>query len=303
MQKSISDLKITTLADNLVQSSIFQLGQWGLSFFLEMRDAKGEERKILLDTSANKEAFLHNVKKLEIDLGTIDCMVLSHGHFDHTAAIVEVVKASGGVPVYAHPYCFNSRAFVNKKGTRMEIGVPKGQGIAEIEAAGGKVVLSRDPVEVVPGFWTTGEVDMRSFEDRGLVEGTKRLIVVDGEEIDDLLLDDLALWGVVDGYGPFVVTGCAHSGILNTLLQVKRLSESELIYGFTGGTHLIDRPDEYLNRTFKGLSEMGLKVVSACHCTGFKATSMLWQRFPEEFVLNFCGQVIEVGKEPENKMV
>jgi len=164
-------------------------------------------------------------------------------------------------------------------------------------------VRAREPVEVVPGFWTTGEVEMKSFEDRCLVEGTKRILIVDGEEIDDLLLDDLALWGVVDSLGPFVVTGCAHTGIVNTLLQVQQLCGSETIYGFTGGTHLIEKTDSYLNRTFKSLAGFGMKVMSACHCTGFKATSMLWQRFPEEFILNYCGQIIEVGKEPEHRIV
>ena len=30
---------------------------------------------------------------------------------------------------------------------------------------------------------------------------------------------------------------------------------------------------------------------------------MFGQRFPEDFILNFCGQVLEVGKEPENRIV
>jgi len=135
---------------------------------------------------------------------------------------------------------------------------------------------------------------LRSFEDRGLVAGTKRILVVDGEEIEDFLLDDLSLWGVVDEYGPFVVTGCAHTGIVNTLHQVQELCGSKKIYGFTGGTHLIEKEDA-IERTFDELEKFGLKLMSACHCTGFKATSMLEQRFPDEFVLNYSGKIIEIG--------
>jgi hypothetical protein len=29
----------------------------------------------------------------------------------------------------------------------------------------------------------------------------------------------------------------------------------------------------------------------------------LWQAFPDIFVLNFCGRVIEAGKEPEPRVV
>jgi len=297
MQPSIKYMKITTLAENIVQT-IFEVGQWGLSFYIELVDANGDEKSILLDTGINKDALFHNIKSLKKDLGKIDCIVLSHGHLDHTAATVEAVKASGGVPVYAHPHCFLPRYWENKQGKRMNIGVFEGQGVAEIEAAGGKVVLSRESVEVVPGFWTTGEVPLRSFEDRGLIAGERRIIVVDGEEVDDLLLDDLALWGTVDGYGPFVVSGCAHSGIVNTLLRVQELSGSKKIYGFTGGTHLFQKNDADIERTFDELGKFDLELMSACHCTGFKPTSMLQQRFPDEFVLNYSGKVIEIGEKP-----
>lgn len=129
-----------------------------------------------------------------------------------------------------------------------------------------------------------------------LVAGERRILVVDGEEIDDLLLDDLALWGVVEGYGPFVVTGCAHTGIVNTLLRVQELSGSKEIYGFTGGTHLYEKNLADLERTFDELGKFGLKLMSACHCTGFKPTFMLEQRFPDEFVLNYSGKVIKIGQ-------
>ena len=85
LKSSIKYLKITTLAENLVQT-VSELGQWGLSFYIDLIDAKGDERKILLDTGINKDALFHNIKSLKKDLNTIDCIVLSHGHLDHTAA-------------------------------------------------------------------------------------------------------------------------------------------------------------------------------------------------------------------------
>jgi len=295
LKSSIEYLKITTLAENLVQTGS-ELGQWGLSFYIDLIDAKGDERNILLDTGINKDALFHNIKSLKKDLSKLDCIVLSHGHLDHTAATVEAVKISGGAPVYAHPHCFYPKIFENKEGKRRHIGVPEGQGISDIESAGGELIFSKEPMEVVPGFWTTGEVPRRSFEKRNLAPNTKLITIIDGEEVDDLLLDDLALWGVVDGYGPFVVTGCAHTGIVNTLLHVQELSVSKMIYGFTGGTHLYVRNDAEVERTFDELGKFGLQLMSACHCTGFNPTSLLGQRFPDEFVLNYSGKVIELEK-------
>ena len=298
MTSSIEYLKITTLAENYVQTGS-EVGQWGLSFYLDLVDSNGDERKILFDTGINKDALLHNVKSLKKDLAILDCIVLSHGHLDHTAATVDAVKATGGVPVYAHPHCFLPKYYLTNEGKRIPIGVPDGQGVSEIEDAGGKVVLSTVPVEVVPGFWTTGEVPRRTFEKTSAGSGPKRIQVLDGEDHEDLVLDDLSLWGVVEGYGPFVVTGCAHAGILNTLMHVRELSGITDIYGFTGGTHLFDKNEADLKRTLDELGEFGMKLMSPCHCTGFKPTATLWNMFPEEFMLNHSGKVIELEKKPQ----
>ena len=299
----VQDLKITTLAENLVQAG--GLGQWGLSFLVELTDSRGDARKVVFDTGAVKEALLHNVKLLEVDLGDVDCVVISHGHGDHTAATVEVVEAAGGVKVYGHPHTFLPRFYVDRQGRRRRGGPPKGEGLAEIEAGGGEVVLSEGPVEVVPGLWTTGQVErVTEFEQISApAAGSKRIIIVDGEEVDDQILDDQSLWMNVEGVGPFVVTGCAHAGPVNTLLQVRRLGGFDSIHGLVGGTHLAGRRDEYLESTIAELKKFGLGLISPCHCTGFKATARLWEAFPDEFVLNYSCRVIEAGKEPDPRVI
>jgi len=300
----VGSLKITTLAENLVQTG--GLGQWGLSFLLELIDTKGENRKVVFDTSANKEAFLHNVRHLKVDLGNVDCVVISHGHGDHTAATVEVVEAAGGVKVYGHPHTFLPRFNVDKNGKRRRGGPPEGEGLVEIERAGGEVTLSAHPVEVVPGLWTTGQVErITSFEriSPPVNGGGKRIIVVDGKEINDQILDDQSLWTDVKDVGPLVITGCAHAGPVNTLLKAQTLGRFKKIHGLVGGTHLVEREEKYIEQTVKELRKFGLGLISPCHCTGFKATTRIWQAFPDAFVLNFCLRVIEAGKEPEQRLI
>ena len=70
----------------------------------------------LVETGFEYVAEMHNVKLLELDLGDVDCVVLSHGHGDHTAATVEVVEAAGGVRVYGHPHTFLPRVYVDREG-------------------------------------------------------------------------------------------------------------------------------------------------------------------------------------------
>lgn len=301
--RSIRGLKITTLAENSAQDIC--LGQWGLSFLLEMVDARGDNRKIIFDTGLNRQALLYNVRKLKVNLRGVDCIVLSHGHLDHTGATVQMVKALGSMKVYAHPHTFLPRFFQEKSGKRHMIGVPKGEGQEEIESVGGEVVLSAKPTEIVPGVWTTGQIERAtSFESVfPLSEGESLNIVIDGEKVEDRVLDDQALWMNVDKVGAFVVTGCAHAGLVNTLLHVQKIGQFSQIQGLVGGTHLVGRSEEYLQKTIKELEGFRLGLISPCHCTGFKATARLWHAFPQPFVLNFSGRVIEAGKEPEDRVV
>ncbi len=249
--------------------------------------------------------MLHNVKQLELNLDDVDCVVISHGHSDHTAATVEVVEAAGGVEVYAHPHTFLPRFYEDKNGRRRKHGVPKEEGIDEIEKVRGKLFLTAEPKEIVPGVWTTGEIQrVTPFEEAmPLSKGEKRTIMVEGEEVNDRILDDQAIWMDVEGAGALVVTGCAHAGPVNTLLQIQRIGHFRKIYGLVGGTHLVGRSDEYLKQTIDNLKQFQLSLFSPCHCTGFKATATLWQAFPEVFILNFAGRVIEIKKAPERQVI
>jgi 7,8-dihydropterin-6-yl-methyl-4-(beta-D-ribofuranosyl)aminobenzene 5'-phosphate synthase len=298
----IRNLKVITLAENMVGSEC--LGQWGLSFLLEFVDTKGDERKVVFDSGMHRQSLFYNMRKLKVNLRDVDCVLLSHGHYDHTVATVEVVKAAGGVKVYAHPHTFLPRFHVDKAGKRRQIGVPRGERMNDVERVGGDVVLSAERVEVVPGLWTTGQIARVTLFERPLPlsKGEKLTIVIDGEEVDDEILDDQALWMDVEGLGPVVITGCAHAGPVNTLLHVQKIGGFKRIHGLLGGTHLVGRSEEYVQQTVKELRKFGLGLISPCHCTGFKATVRLWQAFPQAFIMNFSGRVIEAGKEPASRV-
>ena len=301
--RPVRSLTITTLVENSAMS--FLLGQWGLSFLLEFSDAQNRRRKIIFDTGKDKRALLQNIKLLKINLSEVDCVVLSHGHLDHTAATVEIVKAAGGIKVYAHPHTFLPRFQKTKDGKTRRIGVPEKEGIADIEKAGGTVVYTSRPTEILPGLWTTGPIPRTSdFENvMDLPEGERLTICVDGKETDDHIRDDQALFAQVKDVGAYVITGCAHSGLINTLSHIQKVGGFRQVAGVIGGTHLIGRSDEYIQRTITELSHVGMNLISPCHCTGFKAQTRLWQTFPNAFVLNYTGRIIEAGKEPKPRVI
>jgi 7,8-dihydropterin-6-yl-methyl-4-(beta-D-ribofuranosyl)aminobenzene 5'-phosphate synthase len=295
----IRDLKVTTIADNLVLKAGLW-GQCGLSYLLELTDSGGDERKVLFDTGNDKEPLLYNIEKMELDLKDLDAIVLSHGHSDHTVATVEAVEMTGGCKVYAHPHCFMPRYYESREGKRTPGGVPEKENIPDIEAAGGEVILTADPVEVVPGLWTTGQIPrVTDFEKISRpLDGGRRIIVVDGEEQDDEILCDQSLWMEIEGEGCWVITGCAHSGPVNTVMHVCNLGGFQEVSAYIGGTHLVGRKNDYILKTANALKKYNLRLFSPCHCTGFNAMSLLHREFGESFAANYCGRVFKSWEKP-----
>jgi len=292
--KSIRNLKIYTIVENMV--GVKGWGSWGLSFLLEIEDANGDNQNILFDAGGNKEVFLHNTKIYNIELSNIDAIFLSHGHWDHSSAILEVVKASEGVKLFTHPEVFSHRFHVNIDGGRRDNGIQKEITIARIEDLGGEIIFNSKPVEIVPGLWTTGEVERVSGFETAMSfnENDKIVKIVDGKEIEDNIIDDQSLWTEIEGIGPMILTGCAHAGLINIIEKIKKLSNSEKFYGLIGGTHLVGRSDDYIDNTIHGLKSYEFQFLSPCHCTGFKATNVLYNNFQKEFHLNYCGRKFDM---------
>ncbi len=289
--RQVSGLRVMTLLDNTV-NSLGPLAHWGLSTLLTYADPDGVSRRVLVDTGSDPYCLIKNAKSLKVDLGGLDAIILSHGHLDHTAATVEVVRLNPGITIHAHPSTFDERNYISEKGERRRQSPPKGEGLAELKEAGAKLVYSRDPREVAPGVWATGEVPRRSFETIMELSGGKVVREEEGGEVEDLIPDDQSVFLTLRGLGLVVVTGCAHSGTLNTLSYVQELT-GEQPRALLGGTHLTQRKTGYITRTIEGLRGYGLALLSPSHCTGFQAAAQLAAAFPESFELNYSGKTFD----------
>ena len=95
------EVKITTLSENTANYGF--LAEWGLSILVEV-----EGLKILVDAGLSFSA-VHNAQLMGIDLSSIDRIVLSHGHADHTGGLREVLKIKHRVEVIAHPDVWASK--------------------------------------------------------------------------------------------------------------------------------------------------------------------------------------------------
>jgi len=270
------EIRITTLSENTAGYGF--LAEWGLSILVE-----ADGLRILMDTGLSFSA-VHNAQLMGIDLATIDRIVLSHGHADHTGGLREVLKIKGAVDIIAHPNVWTSK-YTRRDGQTEEqyIGIPFSR--EELESRGARFNLTREPVHISDNVMTTGEIPMLS----GYEETEDNLFTKEGGVLQpDKLADDLAL--VIDtDFGLVVILGCAHRGVVNTLRHAQNITGKELIYAAIGGTHLFRASDERIEHTIADLREMGIQRLGVSHCTGFRASARLAQEFEDAFFLNNAG--------------
>jgi len=275
-------LSITTLSDNTARMGDF-LGEWGLSILVET----GETR-VLLDTGKSFSA-VYNADTLGVDLGSIDIIVLSHGHYDHTGGLREILRRMRKeVEIIAHPDIWQIKYARREGEPDRYIGVPFLQ--TELESLGARFHLTTQPVVITGTIMTTGEIPMvTAFE-----EVDSALFIKEGPAWQpDKVMDDQALI-VKTEQGLVIILGCAHRGIINTLYHAQQLAGMRKIHTVVGGSHLINASEERLWQTIGALRELGVQRLGLCHCTDLPAASTLAQEFGEAFFFNRAGTIAEV---------
>lgn len=311
------DVEVTVLVDNRADLMLKStdtvkryteeplLAEHGFAALIALKDAG---MRILWDAGVTRIGLLENTRRMEIDPATIDKIALSHGHGDHFAAMTDVIKEivkrphsrkwdkdatleeirswveGHKVPLIAHPAAFRERWGIRKDGTKYGPGiVPRD----EWEAAGASFILSEEPYKMGPGCWTTGAVPRRSFEKAGT---PSTAAYREGDEfIRDRLDDDQSVVINVKGKGLVVLTGCAHSGVVNTVNYAREISSVDQVWAIIGGFHLSSASDEEIQRTIDAIKQMKPTMVVPSHCTGFKAISQFARQMPDEFVLGTVG--------------
>jgi len=272
--------RITVLVENTAGGRGL-LAEHGLSFWIEIGS-----RRILFDTGQS-EILFHNARILGIDLGKVDAIVLSHGHYDHVGGLQRILEIAPAVPIYLHPQALEAK-FAGSREQSRQIGMEREVAQAvERRIHDGLGSFTNGPVEILPGVWVTGEIPRKSA-----LEDTGGPFYMDPNCTQpDELLDDQAL--VLETHdGLVVVLGCAHAGVVNTLDYVAELFSGRPIRTVCGGMHLVRASHARITHTIEAIRRHNVQRIGPAHCTGIEASRGLWNALPEKcFVCNVGTQI------------
>ena len=257
----VKTLKVQVLSTMLASDD--GIGEWGYAALVDV-----DGRRILFDTGARPNTVLNNAQELKIDLSGITDLVLTHNHVDHTGGLMTLRRAM----MQKNPAAL-SRAHVGKgifavrKREDGKLNEFMQTTHRDYEATGGHFVEYDHPVELWNGVWLTGPVP-RKYPERNW-GGHLEIQTADGWK-EDNVPEDMSMVVNTD-QGLVVLSGCGHSGIINTLEYTRSSIRNAPIHAAVGGFHLYQLDDSKLEWTAGKLKEFGLANFLGAHCTGIEA--------------------------------
>jgi 7,8-dihydropterin-6-yl-methyl-4-(beta-D-ribofuranosyl)aminobenzene 5'-phosphate synthase len=247
-----------------------------------------ERRSVLFDSGPEDYAFERNATRLGVDLGAVESIMLSHGHWDHAGAMLLALNAirarTGGnkrIPFYAHPRMFRSRGMKLPNGdVRLTDDIPS---VDDLTTHGADVVVTTEPQVILSDmFYISGEIPRATSFEPGLPDQVRRTDDGKGWEPDTLVLDERWLAINVADKGIVVFSACSHAGIVNVLMHAQKTFAGTPLHAVMGGFHLAGTNEQIIPQTVEAMKGFGLELIAAGHCTGWRAMGALANTFGDK---------------------
>lgn len=248
-----TSIKITPIIENRSKHDNL-LSEHGLGLLIEC----GKQR-ILFDTGAS-DLIVKNAMNLNINLADIDYAILSHGHYDHTGGL-EYIKNK---KVYVHPDIFIPK-YEKINDQYVYDGIPYSKEHYEKEN-------NLEFIEIRRSLKLTENINLHV----GFTKPQPNVFYLktDHNYTPDLFTDEVAL-SINTSKGLVIVTGCAHSGIINIIEKIIADNKATNIYALLGGFHLSDLTQKELEPIAEKINHYHINMIGISHCTGNKLAKYL----------------------------
>ena len=273
-------------------------------------------KKFLFDTGTSKNGIIYNSTIFGINFENIDTIILSHGHFDHFSGLISVLKKiNRSIEIIIHPDAFLKRWIVFPDGRKAKMDVLDEKLIKRF----GGIVIKNKSINYLPRLKTTTKINnnnnnvdnnrtnqnSNSNNNRIMITGeipriTKfekgfPLQYKEGKDENDLIADpfvkdDQALVMLLENKGLVILTGCGHSGIINTINYARKVTGIKKVYAIIGGFHLTGEGyEESIPLTITELLKIDPEYIIPCHCTGWKACNKIIKLMPQKYIQTSVG--------------
>jgi 7,8-dihydropterin-6-yl-methyl-4-(beta-D-ribofuranosyl)aminobenzene 5'-phosphate synthase len=260
----------------------------GLSYHIETV-VNGEEHSCLFDFATDPEGVVRNLDLLKINLRKIEALGLSHDHFDHEAAMVDILKAkkhefANSIPLFIGEGFFAGTYLRYRSGDLTPLNLLRKE---EIENLGFvKLVETKVPTAIIPGAYLSGRIELvTEYEKLNPAFVAKK----GAEYVTERFPGEQAVILNAKGKGLVVLSGCAHTGIVNAVRQAQRITGIEKVYAIMGGFHLTGAKPELILKTVGDITAINPDYIVPTHCTGFEAITTFAREMPDRFILNTAG--------------
>jgi 7,8-dihydropterin-6-yl-methyl-4-(beta-D-ribofuranosyl)aminobenzene 5'-phosphate synthase len=258
-----------------------------LGYGLRLRTRVGKREHVLLfDTGTEGAVFIRNCRNMAIDLGEVEEIAVTHGHWDHMGALPAALDAiaarrgRGSVAVHVNPGMFNERGVLLQGGAIFPAArVPTP---AQMEAQGARVINDGNARTLLDDhFYYSGEIPRVSAFEKGREDHLCRKDNSEEWRPDPFLMDERMLIVNVRDLGLIVFSACSHAGIVNVCTEARRLFPDMPIHAVMGGLHLGGVMERLIPQTVEALQPFDIGYIITGHCTGWRALHALANAYGE----------------------
>lgn len=255
-------IRITTLVENTAGEHLALRHEHGLSFFIE---AFG--KNLLFDTGQS-DAIIENAQKLRLDLSRLDCIVISHGHYDHSGGFRFLADLPGRRRLIVGKGFFEDK-YAERNGGYEFLGNDFNREFL-VDRRMLFTELSEPILELTSGIYVLGSFP-RLYSDE--IINPRFKLFREGRFVSDPFDDEIML-AIDTPQGIVALLGCSHPGMKN-MLDAAKTRLGKPLRAVLGGTHLVEAGELGISASLEFLGREKIEVIGVSHCTGKDAMKRL----------------------------